>query len=196
LDKHANNNIRLNRRQEILDAAAKFFKEKGYAGTAMRDIAEHADVKTASLYYHFPSKAELLLAVYEASANLLTSLVVDAIKDEREPWARLQIACATHLQSILEGSDYVQVVSSDLPTGVEPELRARLTKQRDAYENLFRAIIAELPLPRGASKKYLLLTLLGALAWTRVWYKPGGDSPSQIARNMVEIIKRGYSPLR
>jgi AcrR family transcriptional regulator len=195
LDKQTNN-TRLNRRQDILDAAAKFFKEKGYAGTTMRDIAEHADVKTASLYYHFPSKAELLLAVYEASANLLTSVVDDAIKDERDPWTRLQIACATHLQSILEGSDYVQVVSSDLPTGLEPELRARLTEQRDTYENLFRAMIAKLPLHPGANRKYLLLTLLGALAWTRVWYKPGGDSPSQIARNMVEIFRRGFDASR
>ncbi len=183
------NNIRLNKRQEILDAAAKHFKEKGYAGTSMRDIAEHASVKTASLYYHFPSKAELLLAVYEASANLLTSLVVETIKDERNPWIRLELACATHLQSILEGSDYVQVVSWDLPSDLEPELRARLAEQRDRYENVFRAIIAELPLPQGTSRKYLLLVLLGALAWTRVWYKRGGDSPSQIARKMIEILQ-------
>lgn len=188
MDKNTNNN-RLNKRQEILDAAAKYFKEKGYAATSMRDIAEHADLQTASLYYHFPSKAELLVAVYEASANLLTSAVVEAIKGERDPWKRLEVACATHLQSVLEGSDYGQLVSADLPSGLEPELRVRLAKQRDRYENLFRTIIADLPLPPNTSQKYLLLVLLGALAWTRVWYRPGGDNPSQIARKMIEILK-------
>jgi len=183
--------LRGNRRQDILDAAAKHFKEKGYAATSMRDIAENASVKTASLYYHFPSKAELLLAVYDESAVQLSGSVQHTIQGVDDPWERLRIACVTHLRNVLHGSDYVQVVMADIPVGVEPDLRARLAMQRDVYEGVFREIIAQLPIRSDVSRKYLLFSLLGAMAWVRVWYRPGGDTPDEIANRMVAIFQHG-----
>ncbi|MET7938195.1 helix-turn-helix domain-containing protein [Streptomyces sp. NPDC005322] len=50
-------------RQRILDAASALFAERGYAGTSMRDIAQHLRMTSASLYYHFPAKEELLSAL-------------------------------------------------------------------------------------------------------------------------------------
>jgi len=48
-------------RDRILDVA--LFQERGYTAVAMRDIAEAAGMRTASLYYHFPSKEELFVSV-------------------------------------------------------------------------------------------------------------------------------------
>jgi len=41
----------------------RLFQERGYTAVAMRDIAEAAGMRTASLYYHFPSKEELFVSV-------------------------------------------------------------------------------------------------------------------------------------
>jgi len=54
-----------NRRGEILDAAARLFARQGFHAASMREIAAAAGMLPGSLYYHFPSKDELLLAVYE-----------------------------------------------------------------------------------------------------------------------------------
>ncbi|WP_051324867.1 TetR/AcrR family transcriptional regulator [Candidatus Solirubrobacter pratensis] len=63
-------------RARILDAARTLFAERGYAGTSMRDLADALGMTKAALYYHFPGKADILLALIEP---LLDSL--DAIGD-------------------------------------------------------------------------------------------------------------------
>lgn len=157
----------------------------------MRDIAEQAGVQAASLYYHFPSKAELLVAVYAKTAEQLIRNIFEAVNGIEDPWKRLEAASAAHMRNNLEGSDYVQLVFMDVPRDIDVTLRARLTAQRDLYEDVFRQIVAELPISRRVSPKYLLLTLFGAMAWARVWYRPGGDTPQRIAKKMVEIIRFG-----
>jgi AcrR family transcriptional regulator len=50
-------------RTRILDAARALFAERGYAGTSVRDLAEALGITKAALYYHFPGKADILLAL-------------------------------------------------------------------------------------------------------------------------------------
>ena len=45
--------------------AARLFREKGYAGTTMREVADHCGIRAASLYYHFPAKDEILAEVFD-----------------------------------------------------------------------------------------------------------------------------------
>ncbi len=52
-------------RERVLDAAAKIFRQKGYAATRLADIAAAADTQAGSLYYHFDSKEQLLDEVLE-----------------------------------------------------------------------------------------------------------------------------------
>jgi len=50
-------------RRRILQTASDLFVEHGYAGTSIRDISERVGMTKGSLYYHFPSKEDLLLAL-------------------------------------------------------------------------------------------------------------------------------------
>ena len=52
-----------NAREDILDAARRAAQAHGYGGLSMRDLAAEVGIKAASLYYHFPSKADLASAV-------------------------------------------------------------------------------------------------------------------------------------
>ncbi len=52
-----------NAREDILEAAKKSAQAHGYGGLSMRDLAAEVGMKAASLYYHFPSKADLASAV-------------------------------------------------------------------------------------------------------------------------------------
>lgn len=52
-------------RARVLDAARDLFVERGYAGTSVRDIAEHLGMTKGALYYHFSSKEDLLYALVE-----------------------------------------------------------------------------------------------------------------------------------
>lgn len=53
------------RKNQILDAAASLFAEKGFHPTTTRDIAKRATISEGTIYNYFPTKTALLLAVFE-----------------------------------------------------------------------------------------------------------------------------------
>jgi len=61
-------------RERIVDAALRLFSERGTIAVSMRELADAGGVTVPGLYYHFPSKAELVRAVYRQRV-------------EREPWS-------------------------------------------------------------------------------------------------------------
>ncbi|MDH4169686.1 MAG: TetR/AcrR family transcriptional regulator [Acidimicrobiia bacterium] len=64
-------------RERILDAALDLTSRRGAAGTSMRELADACGVNVAALYYHFPSKADLLRAVIEERHYDLMLAVVE-----------------------------------------------------------------------------------------------------------------------
>ncbi len=65
-------------RTRILDASRDLFVEQGYAGTSVRDIADRLGMTKGSLYYHFASKEELLLALMTPLVDALDDFVARA----------------------------------------------------------------------------------------------------------------------
>ena len=51
-------------RERILEVALDLFIRKGYAATSMREIAQPLGISKAALYYHFPSKAHIMLELH------------------------------------------------------------------------------------------------------------------------------------
>lgn len=76
--------MRVNAREDILAAAKLVAQAHGYAGLNFRDLAQEVGIKAASIYYHFPSKADLAAAVakryWEDSAAYLESLLQNSSK--------------------------------------------------------------------------------------------------------------------
>jgi AcrR family transcriptional regulator len=178
-----------NRLPALLDAAARLFAERGYAATSMRDIAQAASMLPGSLYYHFAAKEDLLAAVYEAGVHEIVAAVRAAIAHETEPWARLEAACVAHLESVLKRADTAQLLIRVLPEHV-PAAAARLKRLRAEYETVFRELVEALPLAPDSDRRTLRLMLLGALNWTRFWYREGGgETPRTIARRMLRMLR-------
>ena len=72
-------------RRRIIDTALELFATRGYAGTSMRDISMQLSVTKAALYYHFPSKEDLLDALAQPFVEGLGELgAVAAELSERE----------------------------------------------------------------------------------------------------------------
>ena len=87
-------------------------------------------IKAGSIYYHFESKNELLIAVHKEGIWRITSLVSTAIVTANTPRDRLKTVIISHLQEILSGSDYAQVVIRELPRIDDPR-RRRLIDARN-----------------------------------------------------------------
>jgi AcrR family transcriptional regulator len=177
-----------NRRAQLLDAAARLFRERGYHATSMRDIAKAVGMLSGSIYYHFDSKEEMLLAVYEEGERRVAEAVDTAVAGETDPWQRLEAACAAHLAVLIAHRDFTQVMIRTLPQEAG-EVGPRIRDLRRDYEQRFRNLIGDLTLPPEIDRHYLRLLLFGALNWSQVWYRSGGDSPKIVARRFLDTLR-------
>jgi TetR/AcrR family transcriptional regulator, transcriptional repressor for nem operon len=68
-------------KEAILAAARRAAQAHGYSGLNFRDLADEVGIKAASIYYHFPSKADLGAAVarryWEDTAAALESMLAE-----------------------------------------------------------------------------------------------------------------------
>ncbi len=176
-----------NRKQQILEAAARHFSERGFHATSMRDIAADVGFLVGSIYYHFESKDALFVAVHGAAVEMMTEAVQAALNGFVKPWDRLEAAAAAHCEALNGDNAFVGVVTPIFPVTVG-ELRNALAAQRDAYERLFMALIDALDLDDSMDRKVFRLHLLSALNGTKFWYRRGGKTPSEIGRQLVRML--------
>jgi TetR/AcrR family transcriptional regulator, cholesterol catabolism regulator len=179
-----------NRGRDVLAAAVELFASRGFDATSIRDIAAEAHVQPASVYYHYPSKEALLVAIVDRAAAQVAEQIKAAAQSP-EPWQRLEQACVAHLTALLQGEGALRVLATEIPSRRTGAVHHALVRTRDTYEDMFRELVAALPVNAGVDRSYLRLTLLGAINWTLIWYHPGGDSPATIARQIVTLIRHG-----
>jgi TetR/AcrR family transcriptional regulator, cholesterol catabolism regulator len=182
-----------NRRQPLLDAAAALFRGRGFHAVTMREIAREAGMLAGSVYYHFSSKDDLLVSVYEEGVRRITARVEEACHDIADPWARLEAACRAHTEMLLDESDYARVILKVMPEDV-PSGHDQLITCRDTYEELFRDLVDKLPLAADVDRTMLRLTLIGALNSAHNWYRPdkksnGGKPPGDVAMEMIKLFR-------
>jgi len=177
-----------NRWQALLDSAATKFAEQGYHATTIRELAAATAMTPGAIYFHFPNKQALLLAVYEEGVQRILDRIEGAVRERMAAWDRLESAVAAHLESILDASAYARVIIRILPGDV-PEISPELTKLRDRYEARFRALFAEIDLPADRDPKLARLFILGAINWTPVWYRPRGLSIPELARELLAPLR-------
>ena len=178
----------------LLDEAARAFAQRGFAAASVREIVGPVGMLPGSLYCHFATKEALLVAVYKEGVERIGAAVDAAVAPLDEPWQRLEAACVAHLKSLLDQTDYSQVVIRVRPSDA-PAAAAELIALRDGYEKRFARLVAALPLARPTDRTMLRLMLVGALNWSQTWYRAGGGAtPEKIARRFVGLMKASLAP--
>ena len=97
------------REEEILAAAARIFREKGYHGASVRDIAESVGLLKGSLYHYIRSKEELLARLFEgALEDTIQELEKIAARDAAPP-VRLREMVKAYVGAVTENLDAVSL---------------------------------------------------------------------------------------
>src|ERR1041385_1343650 len=66
-------------RERIVESARVLFLEQGYGATGLAQILKHANANSGSLYYFFPTKEDLLIAVLERYKEMLWPFVIQPV---------------------------------------------------------------------------------------------------------------------
>ena len=86
-------------RERILDAALNIFAQKGYYDTRLDEIVDESATSKGAIYFHFPNKERLFLALVDQFADLLERRVRDAIQQEEKGMRRVRVALETCLDT-------------------------------------------------------------------------------------------------
>ena len=187
-------------RQRILDAAARVFREQGYANARLADIAELADMQTGSLYYHFDGREDLVAEILRLGVETSWSHVreaVDALPAEAGPLERLAAAVRAHTLSVLEISDYASAqarIVGQVPPDVLKGHQADQRKYGAYWNELIQAAATAGQLRPGTDLFVARMLVLGALNWTAEWYEPKrGKSATAVADQAVAMVLHGLA---
>ena len=163
-----------NRRGELVRAAAQLFREKGFEGTTIRDIAGAVGMQSGSPFYHFANKHELLMAVMEEGLRLgleRSRAVVEAAG--LTAVERFRQLVRAHYGILHEtGSDFIPVMLYDWRSLPAP-YRRRIVELKDRYDALWQATLDALHAEGrlGADARIARLMILGAINFSATWYR-------------------------
>lgn len=192
------------KRAQMVKAAAILFKEKGYEATTLNDVALAINADRASVYYYFASKEELLHeAVGEtSSANLR---VVKELKES-------DLAAVDRVKAFIENTlalyeaHYPEVfvyIQEDM-TKVARK-KGAWAKQMAAQIREFESGVVELlqaGIDDGSFRSDLDVDLVanalwGMLNWTHRWHRPGGRfTAAQISDTFAAVFLEGLEVRR
>jgi TetR/AcrR family transcriptional regulator, cholesterol catabolism regulator len=178
----------------IVAQAAKLFREKGYASSSMRELAEKLGVEAPSLYNYIGSKSELLLQVCQQVANKFTSQLQEVTSLACPASEKLAILIRFHIKMMIENYDEVYISNHDWRYLNEPYL-AKFLAQRKTYENKLITIIAE-GINTGELKNMnphvIVLTLLSAVRGLEFWQRHKKEIPAaELEETMVHHLLSG-----
>ena len=176
------------RKREILEVAAQLFAERGYRGTSIRDIGKKSGVLGGSLYHHIKSKDVLFVELHNAALDMAADRIDAAIAGASDPWDRLERACVTLVETQLDVNSLTFPMMNDFRE-VPEEVRQQLIARRDAFEDVFRRLVEDLPLPADVDRSVYRNLLLSQLNSVPHWFRAGRLTPTDIGRQTARIFR-------
>lgn len=182
------------RKTEIINVAAKLFKEKGYSAITMRDIAQAMNIKAASLYNHIKSKQEILALIIIEIAEEFTNTISQIVISEDTNIQKLEKVIQLHIDITLRNSDALACLNNDWMHLAPAEL-SYFIKMREDYEEYFRSIIVN-GIANGEIKnlnsEVIIFSILSTLRTLYLWYgKKKSLNPSILKSNMKQVLLTG-----
>lgn len=188
------------RRQEIIEAAGRVFKRKGYRAANLTDIAIEAGTDRATLYYYVSGKAELFDEVVSEVVEANTVLAESVCESHLPAPEKLRTVIGALMASYSNNFPYLYVFVQENLSHVAPERVEWSQQMRELnhrYENalieIIREGIEEGTLIAAGDPQILAYGLLGMLGWTNRWFNPheSPQSAEEIAATFTNIFLGG-----
>ena len=163
-----------NRRQELIRAAARLFRRKGFDATGTRDIAAAVGMHAGSPFYHFKSKGELLYAVMEEGMQSAMQRQAKVLDTADSPERQLRRLIRGHFDTLHgPGRDFIPVMLYE-NRSLTPRQRAGIAKLQRDYEAAWMPSLEALARTGqlGTDAHLARLLIFGALNWTAQWFDP------------------------
>lgn len=182
------------KKELILRRAASMFREKGFAATSMRDLAETVGIEAASLYNHIRSKNEILEAICFDVANIFNTNMEAVENSRQKSITKIEELLRFHIRQMIQNYEAVYVSDREWKHLDEPYL-SNFQNQRRNYRKKFAAIIED-----GIEKNEIrkidaptaVLIMMHAVSGIESWHRSKARiSAPELEENMLKIMIDG-----
>jgi TetR/AcrR family transcriptional regulator, cholesterol catabolism regulator len=183
--------------EDIVSAAAKVFRTKGYHAATVRDIADEVGILKGSLYHHFESKEELLYLVVKEPIAQMYRTIAEIAAADLHPTEKLRRAISAHLQAFDRHYPHLFVYLREREA-VKRRFREMIGFSPKEYEHCWQQILRE-GVDIGEFRADLDIQvasygLLGMLNWLYKWYDPQGRlSVQEVAEQFTALALAGLA---
>lgn len=191
----------IQKRDRILQAAAKVVAHRGYAETTLAEIGEVAGTFAGSLYYYFPSKDALVEEVLNIGTTSVSAPVMEAVAglpNDASAWRKIKTALDEHVERMLSKNDFITAywkIVDQVPEAMGGRHREHPRKYGDFWRALIREGQSEGIVRHDLEPNLVQLFLLGATIYAQDWYDPTRQlKPRQLSDQLARMFFRGISP--
>jgi AcrR family transcriptional regulator len=129
------------RREQLLEAAAVLFAERGYHAVGIDDIGAAAGISGPGVYRHFPGKQALLAALCDRALDRMLDGAQGISAASGDPFASLQALVDLHVAFAVQERALIAVWGRELPA-LSDDLRRSLRRRMRAYEQPWQEVLA------------------------------------------------------
>ncbi len=188
---------------EILDAAAKAFSERGYAATSIDDVADVLGCTKGRIYHYFRTKGELFIGIHHQGLEwALEAVGPTAEREDLEPADKLREMVRRHAMHMIDHYTYMGPGQFQIELSLASEGRnqdaamAKILKMRRRFEDYFLKVVKD-GIAAGAFRdtdaKLVTKAVLGSVNWMHVWYRPGGTRDTAAHRERIAAVLADYA---
>jgi TetR/AcrR family transcriptional regulator, cholesterol catabolism regulator len=169
---------RRKRDEEVLDAAAKVFAERGYSEASVQDVADELGILKGSLYHYIRTKEDLLFWLLEAVHRDVEEILEQVAAEEGlGPLERLALYVRRQVLYNLDNLRRISIYYHDMDR-LSADRLEKILNQRHAHERFVNGLIRQAQdeglADPSLDARVLTNCLFGTVIWTYRWYRPNG----------------------
>ena len=133
----------LPRREQLLEAAAHLFADRGFHAVGIDDIGSAAGISGPGVYRHFPSKAALLESLCDRAMTRMLDGARSIVAEAADPHSALEELVTLHVSFAVEERALIAVWVREM-RALSDDVRRSLRRRMRAYEQLWHGVLAPL----------------------------------------------------
>jgi AcrR family transcriptional regulator len=187
---------RTRKRDAVILAAARAFKERGYHRTSLDDIAALLNVTKPTIYHYVDNKEQILFECFRTGLDQIRTAFDAVRRSELPARERLELVIRRYAAAVTSDFGWCMVRAEDLDLG--PAMSSQVKALKSEIDQGIRRLLREGREDgsiRDVDPKMTAFALAGALNWIAHWYRSDAPlSADEIADRFVAIFVEGLRP--
>jgi TetR/AcrR family transcriptional regulator, cholesterol catabolism regulator len=182
-------------KRAVVDSALQLFEKQGFHATSVQEISDNAGVSKGAFYHHFDKKEDVLRVIHDEFQDAQLQDIERILAAFETPTEQLFQIIQVSLVSTSRYRSHVTVFFQERRFLTGKDFTA-VKRKRDKTERLLASIVNK-GIESGEFKADLdaqifTFSLIGMIAWTNQWFRPGGRlTAEEVGAEVGAIVMSG-----